>query len=185
MNRSRLSRGFAATIAAGAAVLMAAGTAQAQDIESITDEYLYDVSLNEFVEIRAQQPYPDQLDWSADSCTWSPDEPLGWDFSQSCNRHDFGYRNYKNQGRFNDGTRLQIDDNFKADMYGACANDGACEKAADLYYWAVRTFGDMTASTADAVEKARVTKTTDASGAVEAYTAVDRNGEPVEFRVTN
>jgi hypothetical protein len=40
------------------------------------------------------------LDWSTDACTGVDDRPFGWDFKPSCIRHDFGYRNYKRQGRF-------------------------------------------------------------------------------------
>ena len=35
------------------------------------------------------------FDWSTDYCSSSPDNPLGFNFTLSCWRHDFGYRNYK------------------------------------------------------------------------------------------
>lgn len=188
MNRSRFGRGIVAALSVSAALLLSVGTAQAEnaqaeDIQTITDQYLFEISLDEFIEIRGEKPYPDQLDWSSDSCSWSPDEPLGYEFSTSCDRHDFGYRNYKNQERFNDDTRLKIDDHFKADMYSTCGDDSACKSAADVYYWAVRQFGEMSRTTEGTLDKAQVTRATTASGEVLEYRAVDRQGQPVEFRV--
>ncbi|WP_245780123.1 phospholipase [Actinopolyspora lacussalsi] len=122
-----------------------------------TDHYLFEVTLGEFGQIRAERPYPDQLDWSSDSCSYSPDAPLGYDFTPSCQRHDFGYRNYKLQNRFTEQNRAIIDDNFRADMYSSCAGDALCERAADVYYYAVRQFGASSAGTAEALRKAQLT----------------------------
>ena len=36
-------------------------------------------------------------------------------FVAGCQRHDFGYRNFKAQDRFTDENKLAIDDNFKAE----------------------------------------------------------------------
>ena len=61
----------------------------------------------------------------------------------SCYRHDFGYRNYKQQGRF-DAMKARTDSNFKTDMFNQCATEkakGPCEATATLYYEAVKAFG--------------------------------------------
>ena len=61
----------------------------------------------------------------------------------SCYRHDFGYRNFKAQNRF-EANKARIDDNFKTDMFNQCANEsakGPCEATATLYYEAVKAFG--------------------------------------------
>jgi hypothetical protein len=61
----------------------------------------------------------------------------------SCYRHDFGYRNFKLQNRF-DANKARIDDNFKTDMFNQCATEsakGPCEATATLYYEAVKAFG--------------------------------------------
>lgn len=81
------------------------------------------------------------FDWSTDYCSSSPDNPLGFNFTLSCYRHDFGYRNYKKQGRFNETTRLTIDNRFKSDLYTICNGNWACNRTADVYYAAVRQFG--------------------------------------------
>ncbi|GAA2782412.1 phospholipase [Saccharopolyspora taberi] len=176
-------RRFAAAAAASGALLLTAGTAHADDdLRQITDRYLFEISLPEFVDVRAEKPYPDQLDWSSDSCSWSPDEPLGYDFSSSCDRHDFGYRNYKRQDRFSEDNRLRIDDNFKADMYSGCGDDAACKGAANVYYLAVRQFGGSSASTADALQQADVKPTYGARGEVVSYSARTAAGEVVEVR---
>ncbi|WP_020674371.1 phospholipase [Amycolatopsis nigrescens] len=124
-----------------ATLFTGAGVAQAESIESITDDYLFSKSLSEFSQIRDSKPYPDQLDWSSDACSWSPDKPVGFDFKPGCHRHDFGYRNYKKQGRFNDTSKKRIDDNFYSDLKGICGGNSACNGTAWVYYQAVRQFG--------------------------------------------
>ena len=103
--------------------------------------------------------YP-ELRYDSDGCSvppWLPrygnepnrSQPDGYDFRGPCWRHDFGYRNYKSQNRFNETVRLQIDNNFKRDMYdvynqyrGLQAYKGVqCRRLADAYYSAVRQFG--------------------------------------------
>ncbi len=156
-------RAVRATMTLAAAVLLSltgVGVAHADlppnELRQVTDEYLFDYTLSGFMSVRAQQPYDGQLDWSSDSCSWSPNEPVGYDFDPSCKRHDFGYRNYKLQGRFTEATRLQIDNNFREDMYNTCDGDAACETIADIYYEAVRQFGSLSTSTAEALERANV-----------------------------
>lgn len=152
----RMTRNAVAAVAATAALLLGAGTAQAVDIRAVTDDYLFSKSLAQFSTIKAQSPYADQLDWSDDGCSWSPDNPFGFKFKPACQRHDFGYRNYKRQARFNETTRLTIDNKFKSDLYHQCAGNWACNRTADLYYKAVREFGASAVSTAEAVESFNV-----------------------------
>ncbi|WP_309116640.1 phospholipase [Saccharothrix sp.] len=135
-------RSAVTAVLATAAFLLGAGNAQAAiDARAVTDDFLFNRSLSQFSSIRSQGPYADQLDWSSDGCSWSPDNPFGFKFLPACHRHDFGYRNYKRQSRFNETTRLRIDDKFKADLYHQCAGNWACNRTADLYYQAVREFG--------------------------------------------
>ena len=77
-------------------------------------------------------------------------------FDKSCNRHDFGYRNYgsKTNGLKLDPTearRDSIDQRLHKNMDYQCdvifsrkwveaAQRGACHKASDLFYWAVSHF---------------------------------------------
>ncbi|QFZ22613.1 phospholipase [Saccharothrix syringae] len=138
----RTLRDALAGVLASLALLAGSGVGHATvDAPAVTDEYLFRTALAEFTAIRAQAPYADQLDWSSDGCSWSPDNPFGFKFLPACHRHDFGYRNYKRQGRFDESTRLAIDNNFKADLYFQCAGNWACNRTADLYYAAVREFG--------------------------------------------
>lgn len=132
-----------AVVTAAVATSLFAGTnvAQAVDIQSVTDTYLFHTSLSNFVSIRSTQPYNGQLDWSSDGCSDSPDKPFGFNFLPGCYRHDFGYRNYKKQGRFNETTRKTIDDNLYSDLKGICGSNVACKATAWTYYEAVRQFG--------------------------------------------
>lgn len=79
---------------------------------STTDRYLFDISLESFGSYRNARN-PASLDWSSDNCSDSPDNPLGFPFTPGCQRHDFGYRNYKAQGRFTDAAKLRIDQNLR------------------------------------------------------------------------
>jgi hypothetical protein len=141
----RTTRGALAAVVATFALILGAGTASADlsptQLRTTTDTYLFTQSLNTFQNTRAARPYASQLDWSSDGCSNSPDNPFGFNFIKACYRHDFGYRNYKKQGRFNETTRLSIDNNFKKDLYTICAGNWACNRTADVYYAAVRTFG--------------------------------------------
>ncbi|WP_320774541.1 phospholipase [Streptomyces sp. CRN 30] len=85
------------------------------------------------------------FDWSTDYCSTSPDNPLGFPFSTSCARHDFGYRNYKAAGAF-DANKARLDSAFYEDLKRVCAGyTGAtkttCNSTAWTYYQAVRAFG--------------------------------------------
>ncbi|WP_343233514.1 phospholipase [Streptomonospora sp. PA3] len=154
-----------AVSAAGMLALTGSGIASAADLppdelRRVTDEYLFGISLNSFIGIRGQAPYSDQLDWSSDSCSWSPDQPIGYDFDPGCKRHDFGYRNYKLQNRFTESNRLAIDRNFRDDLYSICDGDWLCRGTADIYYSAVRQFGALSADTAEALRAADVEEQT-------------------------
>jgi hypothetical protein len=145
---STLRRAARATITAIAvSIAMLAGTLTAQaaldpgQLRQVTDQYMFSTSLNSFQTLRAQQPHGDQLDWSSDGCSNSPDNPFGFNLVKACYRHDFGYRNFKRQGRFSEANRLSIDNNFKSDMYTVCNGNWACNRFADVYYAAVRQFG--------------------------------------------
>ncbi|KAJ9605633.1 hypothetical protein H2200_009482 [Cladophialophora chaetospira] len=115
------------------------------DLQAVTDILLFSDNMTQFQAARDAQ-YPPQLDWSSNGCSFSTDNPLGFDFLQSCQRHDFGYRNYKAQGRFDDDGKARIDNNFKSDMYNECSSEGdlevVCDGVADLYYEAVVEFGN-------------------------------------------
>lgn len=90
------------------------GVLKRQDVDAVTDQLLFDDTLPEFITARNAED-PPYLDWSSDGCSDSPDNPLGFPFEPACYRHDFGYRNYKEQDRFTDSNRLKIDNNFKSE----------------------------------------------------------------------
>lgn len=48
-------------------------------LETITDQYLFDISLDQFVAYRDAQN-PNTVIWTSDGCTDSPDNPLGFEF---------------------------------------------------------------------------------------------------------
>lgn len=141
----RAAQSLVTAIAVTGTMFVGVGTAQAAldpaQLRAVTDQYIHSTSLNGFQTVRAQRPYADQLDWSSDGCSNSPDNPFGFNLVKACYRHDFGYRNYKRQGRFTEANRLTIDNKFKSDMYTICNGNWACNRFADVYYAAVRQFG--------------------------------------------
>lgn len=92
-----------------------------------TDRLLFSTSISNFLYAKSIKN-PGSLDWTDDGCSNSPDAPAGYNFLPSCQRHDFGYRNYKKQGRFTDANRLRIDNNFKSDLYNQCATYNAASE---------------------------------------------------------
>ncbi|WP_436532832.1 phospholipase [Actinoplanes sp. HUAS TT8] len=101
------------------------------------------------------------FDWSTDYCSSSPDNPLGFDFTLSCARHDFGYRNYKAVGQF-DANKSRLDSALYEDLKRKCATYSsavrpACNALAWTYYQAVSVFGSFAAVTdADIAEAAEL-----------------------------
>ncbi|MER5390389.1 phospholipase [Saccharopolyspora sp. NPDC002686] len=185
MERSPARRGLVTSAVAAGALLLTAGTAHADlspgELRATTDEYLFSLSLDAFTQTRAEQPHADQLDWSSDGCSMSPDEPLGFKFRTSCDRHDFGYRNYKKQDRFTEANRRKIDDNFRADMYSACGTNVACKGTANIYYFAVREFGGVSGSTAEAVEHAQIQQLPTIAGELPKFQAINAAGQVVHL----
>jgi hypothetical protein len=88
-----------------------------------------------------------QLNWETDYCSYSPDQPLGFDFRMPCWRHDFGYRNFKDIGQF-PTNKDHIDNAFYFDLKAKCATYSvivrpACYSLAWTYYQAVHNFGSL------------------------------------------
>ncbi|TLS29610.1 hypothetical protein PpBr36_00878 [Pyricularia pennisetigena] len=120
------------------------------DLVAITDQLLYSTPLSEFISRRDAKD-PPTLDWTSDGCTSSPDNPLGFPFTPACNRHDFGYQNYRIQNRFSQSNKFNIDNNFLLDLNTQCNGlniiaRGTCRALADVYYAAVRAFGGSDAT---------------------------------------
>ncbi|KAI9873704.1 MAG: hypothetical protein M1830_010703 [Pleopsidium flavum] len=123
-----------------------------RDINSIADTLLFHTSMSAFLAAKAALN-PSYLVWTDDGCSKSPDRPEGFNFLDSCKRHDFGYRNYKVEGRFTEANRALIDKNLKNDLYHECDTYSGwqsykgveCRRIADVYYEAVRAFGNSQA----------------------------------------
>ncbi len=158
LSPARMGRAALTIVVVVLGLVFGSGVAQAltpAELRAVTDDYVFNRSLSQFTQLRGQQPYADQLDWGSDGCSFSPDAPFGFAFLPTCHRHDFGYRNYKRQARFNESTRLSIDNKFRSDMYSVCGSNWFCKRTADTYYYAVRQFGGLATSTAHAVELAK------------------------------
>ena len=82
------------------------------------------------------------LDWSSDGCSGgAPQNPEGFPFWKACERHDFGHRNYVDQGRCNNTWyKNNLATNFYWDMRGGICNHefilvrGECDRWAAVYY---------------------------------------------------
>jgi hypothetical protein len=120
-------------------------TARRPEFKSRLDAYL-DAPMEEFKRVKAQRPEP--YDWRSDACSNSPDRPAGFDFTDACDRHDFGYRNYgKGELRANptDAQRAIVDARLKADLLETCERyrweRDKCRGFAQTYHDVVRKAG--------------------------------------------
>ncbi|KAE8152986.1 prokaryotic phospholipase A2-domain-containing protein [Aspergillus avenaceus] len=117
--------------------------------EKAVNNLVFKVTIDSFQKAR-NASYPSGCDFSSDSCSMSPDTPRGYDFTASCQRHDFAYRNMKNQGRFTKKMKKQIDKQFRHDLRTYCEGeeklrkDFECKRIADIYYLGVRAYGKGT-----------------------------------------
>jgi hypothetical protein len=112
----------------------------------LVEQYI-DADLDDFLEYRDSADRDERLDWSTDECS-APlvgSTGLSFDFTHACIRHDFGYRNTKRLGIF-DQRKDEIDNRFLDDMKDHCATrstllQGRCYQWAYTFYYAVRAFG--------------------------------------------
>lgn len=88
-----------------------------------------------------------RLDYSDDGCSAPVTGSVGlhYDFRQACDRHDFGYRNYKRLGLF-DERKAEVDLIFYRDMRDSCgemfiAVRHHCRNMAFIYYQGVDKLG--------------------------------------------
>jgi Prokaryotic phospholipase A2 len=108
---------------------------------------LLNAPLDEFLAYRDSPDRDERLDWTTDLCS-APligSTGISFDFRSACIRHDFGYRNSKRLGVFEDMKRA-IDDRFLEDMKAHCRSRSiilrpSCYKWAYTFYAAVRAFG--------------------------------------------
>jgi hypothetical protein len=109
----------------------------------------FNLDLRTFVQQRnvLRRSYP-TLDWTTDGCS-APvvgSEGRSFNFRSACWRHDFGYRNFKRLGIFNEFVRLQLDDQFRLDIESSCATRVRTAKLrcfawAEVFFVAVRASG--------------------------------------------
>ncbi|VUC34033.1 unnamed protein product [Clonostachys rosea] len=139
---------FAAVLLPLISAVVALPTGEITDMEvrateAVVDEIMFSITLPAFT-TRRNAKNPSDVDWSSDGCTSSPDNPLGFKYEPACNRHDFGYQNFRLQSRFTKANKAKIDSNFLADLQYQCKSEtftSLCNALAQVYYAAVRAFG--------------------------------------------
>ena len=110
---------------------------------------MFDIDFTTFRRERfsLQRAYP-FLDWTTDGCS-APvvgGEGRSFNFTHACVRHDFGYRNIKRLGKFNETIRTKLDEQFHRDLESSCATQVRTRKIrclmwAETFYVAVRATG--------------------------------------------
>ena len=109
----------------------------------------FDLDITTFARQRfsLRRQYP-TLDWTHDGCS-APivgSEGRSFNFRTACDRHDFGYRNFKALGLFNTSTRNLIDEQLHRDMNRACDSQRRtfkvrCIAWSEIFYTMVRAAG--------------------------------------------
>jgi Flp pilus assembly pilin Flp len=105
------------------------------------------MSLPEFQAYEASPSRDARMDYSDDDCS-APivgSSGLGFDFTEPCERHDFGYRNAKRLGLFEE-LKDEVDRIFLEDMRATCAArppvmGSHCRAMAEVFYAGVRAGG--------------------------------------------
>ncbi len=145
--------------AGGDPVRSADPTGNETSVEWATDVFMWQATLPGFQFFRnwwcrGQLPFCARLNsnngralnWSSDQCSPRlPGEqnPLGMPFWKACERHDFGYRNYKGQHRFTGAAKDRIDRNLLNDLNNYICSyqpwwlKGICHGLAKTYYFVV------------------------------------------------
>ena len=125
----------------------AGGETRPTQLELI-DRYM-EADLEEFLAYRASPSRDPGLDWSTDECSAPVIGSSGasFDFTEACLRHDFGYRNYRRLGIFEERKAL-VDERFLADMRAHCATRAAdeaerCVTWARAFHLAVQHLGHL------------------------------------------
>ena len=137
-------------VAASLSVTASAPVASAPVAQSV-DILVFDTSLRRFITVADSRTHDRRLDWSTDGCSapFINGTGLSFDFTPSCRRHDFAYRNYS---RIDDGRhwtskmRAKVDAVFRRDMLDSCRSRPTtsrvrCRAWADIFYRAVRIYG--------------------------------------------
>jgi hypothetical protein len=118
--------------------------------QSVAHTLMFRTSLASFVAASHSTMRDHRLDWSTDGCSAPIVGSTGrtFNFTHACQRHDFGYRNFKalQGGKWWTPTlRHRIDQVFLSDMYRHCATRSRttrhmCRTWAKTFYRAVRTY---------------------------------------------
>ncbi|MDQ3728545.1 MAG: phospholipase [Actinomycetota bacterium] len=106
-----------------------------------------DADLSAFLDYKRSGEHDPRMDYTDDGCS-APvlgSKGLSYDFTESCERHDFGYRNAKRLGVF-DQLKDRIDLIFAKDMRASCEEVMVfarknCRFIATAYYAGVRGAG--------------------------------------------
>ena len=110
---------------------------------------MFDIDFTTFTreKFSLKRAYP-HLDWTTDGCS-APvvgNEGRSFNFTQACVRHDFGYRNFKRLGQFNELVRAKLDEQFHDDLGSSCATQVRTRKIrclmwAETFFVVVRATG--------------------------------------------
>lgn len=116
----------------------AAGDLESPESDRVTvwnrsevDEWEFEYSMEEFLEVRAENPYPYSFDSDHCSSPWyAYVVPISAaaatygeaNFVDPCKRHDFGYQNFGKRLKIaqNETTKQQVMDQFLEDMRAVC-----------------------------------------------------------------
>jgi len=119
--------------------------------QAYVERMLYSTSMSGFVAAVGSDTW---FDWSTDLCSAPLVGNTGrtFNFTNSCRRHDFGYRNLQlldrryGAGHWNRANRRHVDQQFLLDMKGHCwsrpwYDEPTCLAWAETFYAVVRIAG--------------------------------------------
>lgn len=115
--------------------------------DNMRENLLFHTNLSDFTRILehySREPPFNVYNWTSDGCSgpWASNT-----FTPCCDRHDFGYHNYKKAQHCTEEDREEVDRQFCRDMVSECQKMGwfgskwACQAKSLVFYGAVRKWG--------------------------------------------
>lgn len=106
-----------------------------------------EADMDAFQDFKQDPAHDERLDYSDDGCSAPITGSVGlhYDFREACDRHDFGYRNFKRLGLF-DERKAEVDMIFFHDMQDSCGDifialRRHCRNMAFIYFQGVDKLG--------------------------------------------
>ena len=123
---------------------------EALSLVAVVQRLVFAVPLGDFIGEANSSAHDNRLDWRSDGCSAPVVHSTGrsFDFTDSCRRHDFAYRNFRRIDRgilWTAPMRRRVDEKFLRDMKFQCSlrktyDKPSCTAWALIFFHSVRLY---------------------------------------------